>query len=60
MELWLENEGYDQTLEVYKSKKADLDKIIKPVKKRKQNRVSLKKELKNLLTKINEVENKYD
>lgn len=30
------------------------------MKKRKQNRVALKKELKNLLTKINEIENKFD
>lgn len=59
-ENWLENEGYDSTIDLYKSKKADLDKVIKPVKKRKQNRVALKKELKNLLTKINEVENKFD
>jgi len=57
---WLENEGYDSTLEIYKQKKSDLEKHVKPVKKRKQSWTTLKKELKNLLTKINEIENKYD
>ena len=57
---WLENEGYDQTIDVYKQWKADLDKIIKPIKKRKQGRNAINKELKNLEWKLNEIENKFD
>lgn len=48
------------TIEVYKQRKSDLDKEIRPIKKRKQARTLINKELKNLEKKLNEVENKYD
>lgn len=59
-EEWFENEGYDESVEVYKERRKAFDDRVKQWKRRKTFRNAVKKELKNLKTKIEETETKFD
>lgn len=59
-EEWMDNYGYDETLPVYKERKAELDTEVKKFKRRKTVRNAVSKELKNFLKKIEEIESKFN
>ncbi len=59
-ETWLDDEGYDESLDTYKDRKKKLDGIYKPFKRRKLSRNAVNKELKRLKTTIETTQKKFD